>query len=152
VAGLRPIRSGLVDSHQRYAAVDIAGVDPAGAPVSVDLDRFNSPVLLSFLATACDGCDGFWNGYRDGKRLLTHSVIVTRGPGSTSSEAVAEAARGIADVAVVMSDGAWDDYRVTGYPFFVLVEPRERVVIGETVGFGWAEVLDMINSAESPPS
>ena len=53
---------------------------------------------------------------------------------------------------VVMSDDAWSDYRVLGYPFFVLVEPATLTVVGETVGFGWSDVVSMIRSAGSAGS
>jgi hypothetical protein len=61
-----------------------------------------------------------------------------------------EAASGrLGSVPVVMTDAAWSDYRVTGYPFLVLVDPETRTVIGETVGFGWSDVHAMIRAADS---
>jgi hypothetical protein len=36
---------------------------------------------------------------------------------------------------------------VTGYPFFVLVDAPNRTVVGETVGFGWSDVISMIGAA-----
>jgi hypothetical protein len=70
-------------------------------------------------------------------------VAVTKGSGSVEPAEVEWAARGITRVPVVMSDQAWVDYRVTGYPFFVLVDSVGSV-IGETVGFGWDDVRSMI--------
>ena len=43
---------------------------------------------------------------------------------------------------VVMSDSAWADYRVTGYPFLVLIDPPGRRILAETVGFDWADVAE----------
>jgi hypothetical protein len=56
-------------------------------------------------------------------------------------------AASVIGVPVVMSDRAWVDYQVMGYPFFVLVDPDSRSVIGETVGFGWADVVSMIRTS-----
>ena len=56
-------------------------------------------------------------------------------------------ASGAGGAPVVMSDQAWSDYRVTGYPFFVLVEAGTRTVIGETVGFGWSDITSMVAQA-----
>ena len=50
-------------------------------------------------------------------------------------------------VPVVMSDAAWNDYRVTGYPFFVLVDAVRGVIVGETVGFGWPDVRALIEAS-----
>lgn len=147
VAGLRPIPSGPLEPGSFGAAVDIDGVTPSGAPVSVRLDQLDGLVLLAFLATSCDGCDEFWDGFRSGGRYPAMSVIVTRGPASGRLVDVQAAARAIENVPVVMSDAAWEDYRVTAYPFFVLVDTDARAVVAETVGFGWADVLGMIRSA-----
>ena len=46
-----------------------------------------------------------------------------------------------------MGDETWADYRVTSYPFFVLVDPVTATVVGETVGFGWSDVISMISSS-----
>ncbi len=46
-----------------------------------------------------------------------------------------------------MSDTAWAEYRVSGYPFFVLVDPAARKVVGETVAFGMDDVLALLRGA-----
>ncbi len=74
-------------------------------------------------------------------------VAVTKGPGSVDRAEVVRAARGVSRVPVVMSDRAWRDYRVSGYPFFVLVDATAGTVIGETVGFGWSDVQSMVRAA-----
>jgi len=73
-------------------------------------------------------------------------AIVTRGPESIDLGAVQQAAAAVLEVPVIMSDQAWIDYQVLGYPFFVLVDPESQTVIGETVGFGWPDVNSMIRS------
>ena len=74
-------------------------------------------------------------------------AIVTKGPASVTPHEIRRAAAGIGRIPVIMSEEAWTDYRVLGYPFFVLVDPATRTVIGETVGFGWDDVVSMIRAA-----
>jgi hypothetical protein len=73
-------------------------------------------------------------------------AIVTRGPESVDLGAVQQAAAGVLEVPVIMSEQAWIDYQVLGYPFFVMVDRESHAVVGETVGFGWADVNSMIRS------
>lgn len=150
VAGLRPIPSNQVGGSSKWPAFDLVGVTPMGESIEIAIDKAVPLVLLVFLATRCDGCDEFWRGFRDLESPLPASVsavVVTRGPDSIDAAEVGRAASGVTQVPVVMSDRAWVDYRVSGYPFFVLVDPVARVVIGETVGFGWSDVLSMVQAA-----
>lgn len=135
------------------------GATPAGRPISVPLGGGYCPdggpsarLLLAFLHVNCDGCDQYWRGFADPGQIGlppgVSTAVVTKGPASVAVDAVAAAAAGVDAVPVVMSDQAWSDYRVSGYPFFVLVDVDGRTVIGETVGFGWADVLGMVASAE----
>jgi hypothetical protein len=151
VAGLRPIPSGPLSAGDRRPAEDIVGEDPTGRPIEVRLGTMAAPALLCFLHIRCDGCDEFWSGLGEGRasgQLEAVSVVaVTKGAGSVDRDEVARAAAGATGVPVVMSDDAWADYRVTGYPFFVLVDPIRRTVVGETVGFGWPDVHSMVRAA-----
>ena len=47
-----------------------------------------------------------------------------------------------------MTEAAWSDYRVTSYPFLVLVEPHTRRIVGESVGFGWSDVAALIGRGD----
>jgi hypothetical protein len=151
VAGLRPIPSGPLTGLARRPAFDIVGQDLEGRPVGVRIGAFEGPVLLCFLHVHCDGCDGFWRGLAEGgpsdRPETVSAVAVTRGPGAVDRAEVARAAGGLEGVPVVMSDAAWADYRVTGYPFFVLVDAGSGTIVGETVGFGWPDVRAMIEAA-----
>jgi hypothetical protein len=154
VAGLRPIASGPLSPSERRPASDLVGVSPAGDPVEVLLRDLDCPVLLCFLHVRCDGCEQFWRGLTDAEVSewelpdTVGAVVVTKGPDSVESAAVARAAAGVTRVPVVMSDEAWADYRVSAYPFFVLVDPGSASVVGETVGFGWSDVRSMIEATE----
>jgi hypothetical protein len=146
VAGLRPVPSGDGDAPVAWPAVDISGVTPEGASVEVELDARQRPVLLVFLSTRCDGCDLFWNGVRNSPPTEVDVVVVTKGPGVVSSVEVGAHAAGT-QASVVLSDEAWVDYRVTGYPFLVVVDPATRTILGESVGFGWSDVGALIERA-----
>ncbi len=155
VAGLRPIPSGSPSGSVSRPASDLAGVSPGGDRVEVVLAHLEGPVLLCFLHIRCDGCDQFWRGLADdvsaqppGSSELPDTVtavVVTKGPGSVDRVEVARVASGVTRT-VVMSDQAWADYRVSAYPFFVLVDPGSMSVVGETVGFGWSDVRSMIRA------
>jgi hypothetical protein len=153
VAGLRPIPSGPVSPLERRPASDLVGFTPAGDRVELPLRDLGRPVLLCFLHVRCDGCEQFWQGLADGALSgsselpdTVSAVVVTKGPESVEAAAVARAAAGVTRVPVVMSDEAWADYRVSAYPFFVLVDPDTVSVVGETVGFGWSDVRSMIGA------
>ncbi len=109
------------------------------------------PLLLCFLHVRCDGCEEFWRGLQDATAPEVPAdvsvVVVTKGPGSVDPAEVKRAALGVDEVPVVMSDQAWDDYRVLGYPFFVLIDSQGGKVIGESVGFGWSDVVSMVEAS-----
>jgi hypothetical protein len=153
VAGLRPIPSGSATGQPSWPASDLKGTRPDGSSIEIRIADAGHPILLVFLNTRCDGCDEFWRGLGspDGTALpgSVSAVVVTRGPAVLSAAEVEAASGGLGSVPVVMTDAAWSDYRVTGYPFLVLVDPGTRTVIGETVGFGWSDVHAMIRAADS---
>jgi hypothetical protein len=146
LSGLRPIPTG--GSGQPWPAADIVGITPAGEPRRVSVDSFAGPLLVVFLTTNCDGCEGFWDGLRDDAESTLPDgvdvIIVTKGETVVSPLAVAQVAVGVDRVPVVMSDQAWSDYHVLGYPFFVLVDAPTRAIVAETVGFGWADVAALL--------
>jgi hypothetical protein len=154
VAGLRPIPSGSIAAAERRPAADIVGEDLGARPVQVEIGAFDGLVLLCFLHVRCDGCEGFWRGlgaapsteYPD----TVSAVVVTKGADSVERAEVARVAGAVGSpdgVPVVMSDAAWADYRVTGYPFFVLVDAAQGVIVGETVAFGWSDVRALIEAS-----
>ena len=150
VAGLRPVPSGLGDGPPTWSASDLTGVHPDGSPVQVVLAGRTRPVLLVFLTTDCDGCDQFWAGLAD-PPVGVDTVIVTKGPDAASVAGVAARAERVPGLPVVMSDAAWSDYRVTGYPFLVLVNPAERAILGESVAFWWSDIDVLVGSAGGRP-
>jgi hypothetical protein len=152
VAGLRAVPSASSVAWSRRPAADLVGVSPEGRRLEVGLADGGRQVLLAFLTPRCDGCDQFWAGMLDtraqGLPASVSTVVVTKGPEIVDPVEVDRLASG-STVPVVMSDQAWTDYQVMGYPHFILVDATERCVIGETVGFGWADVVAMVQSAAS---
>lgn len=150
VAGLRPIPSGLEGAAPpTWPASDLIGVDPDGIPVVIDVGAAARPVLLVFLTANCDGCDLFWRGLANQVPPVADVVVVTKGPGTVSPAEVAELASDLDHTPVVMSDAAWSDYRVTGYPFLVLVEPTTRRILGESVAFGWDDLALLLDASSN---
>jgi hypothetical protein len=146
VAGLRPVPNGLPGVARDWLAVDLRGTRPDGTPVAIELADLTERLMLIFLTIRCDGCDAFWGGLADDSDPILSGlvpVVVTRGPTSVNAAEVASLASGI-HRDVVMSDAAWTDYRVTGYPFLVLVDPQRRRILNEAVGFGWSDLAETV--------
>jgi len=143
VAGLRPIPSGIGNPAPSWPAVDVAGVLPDGSPVVIELAVRNRPVLFVFLTVDCTGCELFWKGLVDAPAEVD-VVAVTKSASEVSPLEVAARATG----PVVMSEAAWIDYRVTGYPFLVLVDPAARRIVAESVGFAWSDVDAMLTALD----
>lgn len=152
VTGLRPIPAEVVDRAAQlsagWPASDIVGTSPGGDPVEFRIGEVGAVVLVAFLAAACDGCDAFWQGFGGGEHPELSPgvvpVIVTRGPETVAPLEVSRLAVGVGTTPVIMTDQAWTDYRVSGYPFFVVVEPSTRTIIAETVGFGWSDLVRVV--------
>jgi hypothetical protein len=117
------VPSAIGDAPVAWSAADLSGVDPDGMPIRVDL-------ASSLRRDLPPGVD---------------VVVVTKGPANVRADEVAVTAADV-PVPVVMSDGAWADFRVTSYPFLVLVEPHTRRILGESVGFGWSDVAALLDS------
>ncbi len=148
VAGLRSIPTGAPGEAPDWPAADLHGRRPDGSPVSIVLAEADRPLLLVFLAVRCDGCESFWQGLAGGVDIGNGGVVpvaVTRAPDIVDADEVAARAAGF-DGDVVMDDRVWADYRVTGYPFLVLVDPTSRRILAEAVGFGWADVAATVRT------
>jgi hypothetical protein len=123
--------------HPAASPLDIEGVTPAGAPVSVGVVGSADPTLLLFLSASCQGCRDLWDGTAELRQALPEGVqivIVTRGPDHEDAGAIAGLAP--ADTEVVMSSDAFWDYRVGGPPFLVVVDGVEVRTEGVAWGIG----------------
>ncbi len=120
---------------------DLTGIDPAGSTVSLSLDSGRTDTLLAFLSSGCASCLVFWEELADRRqldRLGARTVVVTKGPEGESPRKIANLAP--SGVSVVMSDTAWDEFRVPLTPYFVLLSPD-----GEIHGEGSATNFDHLS-------
>ncbi len=149
LAGLRPIPTGALSTPRPVPTHRISGQTPGGEHVDVTLGG-SGRVLLCFLATRCDGCDSFWHGLGDETPEPLPSdvscVIITKSAPDADVAEVQGLSGGISRWPVVMTSEAWHLFEAFSYPFFVLVDGESHDVIGETVGFGWADVRMMMSA------
>jgi hypothetical protein len=129
---------------------DIAGVDPEGAALTIEVGETAAPVLLLFLSAACLGCRDLWEGTAALRAALPEGVrvvLVTRGPGAGTSaeDAAAIGALAPADAVTVMSTQAFRDYRVDGPPFFCVVAGGR--LRAEGVAWGVADTAEDVRRA-----
>lgn len=144
-------RRSLPDPPERRGAVpapDLAGTSVEGDPVQVGLGRGGPSTLLAFLTTGCLTCRSFWESL--GSTALevpggARVVAVTKGRDRESPSRLRELAP--ADLTVVMSSAAWEEYGVPGSPYFVYVDGASGEVRGEGTATGWAQVASLLRDA-----
>jgi hypothetical protein len=137
----------------RAPADEISGVDAGGSSVSVSLTHGRGETLLAFLSTGCASCRVFWEELADKPQLpspQTRPLIVTKGPRAESPAKVADLAP--SGVRIVMSDEAWDTFRVPLTPYFMLVDGN-GAVIGEGSATNMSRLLGLFrqSAADSNP-
>jgi hypothetical protein len=123
-------------------APELTGATPAGDAIKLALN--GTPTLLAFLSSGCTSCRGFWETLGDGRLPADlETVIVTRGADREQRTRL----RSLAGerVPVVMSSRAWEDYRVPGTPYFVLVESGE--IRGEGAATTWDALASLVADA-----
>jgi len=117
----------------RSSVPGLAGVSPEGEPLVVSPVVGEEPVLLAFLSTTCSSCTLFWEWFTSPTVEVegqTYRVIVaTLGADEESPTRALSLKQGTVDV--VMSSSSWQDYEVPGAPYFALIDPVEKVVVGE---------------------
>jgi hypothetical protein len=140
---LRPIPT--YTDHPTTTPHDIVGVTPDGVPCRIDVAEAAAPVLLLFLSAACLGCRDLWEGLHElhaGLAGAARLVVVTRGPGEESPEAITALAGDAPEsegIDLVMSTGAYRDYRVGGPPFLTVAAADG--VRTESVAWGLEQTL-----------
>lgn len=141
--GMLPRTTGL----GRVPSPVVSGVDPAGSAVAVSVEQPDGEILLAFLSSGCSSCRVFWSSLGTGTELptpKTRPMIVTKGPASESAAKIADLAPD--GVSIVMSDEAWDSFRVPLTPYFVLVGPGGQI-LGEGSATAMDRLLDLFRQA-----
>jgi hypothetical protein len=127
-------------------APDLQGVTPLGATRAISVHG-RGATLIAFLTTGCATCAAFWNAFADGVRLPgdMRLVIVTKGGNEESpADVAAMAPPGLVTIA---SSEAWEDYRIPVAPYFVLVDGKRGVIVGEGAAHSWDLVLQLLERA-----
>ncbi|MFZ0015526.1 MAG: hypothetical protein WAL25_15585 [Acidimicrobiia bacterium] len=136
----------------RAPASEIVGTDPDGAAISVSLRHGRGETLLAFLSTGCASCRIFWSDLAMPEKLPpgTRPLVVTKGAGSESPGVVRDLAP--QSVTVVMSDEAWDAFRVPLTPYFMWVDD-DGAISGEGSATDMNHLMSLFaqSSADSAP-
>ena len=130
-----------------HRAHDLVGVTVHGGTRTVAVTPSDQATLLAFLTTGCATCADFWSAFADGVQLPadTRLVIVTKGPELESPADVA--AMAAPHLLTIQSTEAWDDYSIPVAPYFVLVDGRRGVVVGEGAASSWERVRALLDRA-----
>jgi len=129
------------------AAARLDGVAPDGEAVSIALDRPGERALLLFLSSGCGTCAVWWDALRAGahRGRPWRTIAVARGAEEESVSLLQGLAP--ADVAVVLSNAAWDRFRVPGAPYAVMVDGTSRRVVGEGVARSWDQLASLVGAS-----
>lgn len=150
---LRPLgRSQVPEEGTALAAVaalDLTGTSPRGDALSISLTS-TPRTLLAFLSSGCLTCRELWATIDDegqpGLRSLgARLVVVGKSPSEESPAALLDLEPTSAPT--ILSSEAWVHYGVPVSPYFVLVDGRERRVIGEGAGRSWAQVVRLLEQS-----
>lgn len=140
----RPTTTGF----EKAPATTLTGVDLSGGVVAVSLEHGRGNTLIAFLSSGCLSCEAFWKEFQKGDFDLptpdTRTIIVTRGPKSESPSKVRELAP--PRLTLLMSDDAWDVFRVPMTPYFLLVD-GSGMVVGEGAASSWRHLLGLLRQS-----
>jgi hypothetical protein len=132
-------------------AADLAGTGLRDDAVMIPVVGVRHRTLLAFLSSGCLTCRGFWEALADqgslGLPADVRVVVVTKDAAEESIHSLRELAA--PDLAVVMSNDAWEQYTVPGSPYFVLVDGPQARVVGEGTGQSWHQVQSLLAHASA---
>ena len=129
-------------------AHDVVGTTLDGDHVVVSAAS-GSDTLFAFLSSGCLTCQGFWDGLRpDVRKPLpgdARVVVVVKDPAFESPSKLARLAP--ADIPVVQSSAAWDDFEVQMSPYFCFVDGMSGEVRSEGAAMSWDQVSSLLTDA-----
>lgn len=145
-AVLRPRGDLARDRAGLGPAADLAGEGLHDDAVSIPVVGVRHRTLLAFLSSGCLTCRGFWDAFARpatlGLPADVRLVVVTKDAAEESVRVLRDLAA--PDLAVVMSNAAWEQYAVPGSPYFALVDGSSARVVGEGTGATWAQVQSLL--------
>jgi hypothetical protein len=143
---LRPRGDQARDGAGLGPAADIAGSGLHDDAVTIPVIGVQHRTLLAFLSSGCLTCRGFWDAFGRpatlGLPADVRLVVVTKDAAEESVRSLRDLAA--PDLAVVMSNTAWERYVVPGSPYFTLVDGPTARVVGEGTGATWAQVQSLL--------
>ena len=129
-------------------AHDISGTTPDGDAVVVSM-AVGSNTVLAFLSTGCLTCRTFWDGLQPDVRTPlpgdARVIVVVKDPAFESPSKLRELAP--ADVQVVQSSRAWEDFGIAMSPYFCFVDGATGDVRSEGAAMTWAQVASLLRDA-----
>jgi hypothetical protein len=127
--------------------VDISGPTLDGAQVAISPAKTDT--LVAFLSSGCLTCKTFWDGLQPSRREPlpkgARLVVVVKDPDKESPSRLRDLAP--ADLPVVMSSQAWEDYGVTMSPYFLFVGASSGTVRSEGAASSWEQVRSLLTDA-----
>jgi hypothetical protein len=139
------------DEHRAEAPVarDVAGSTLDGDAIQVGFGAGGAPTLLAFLSSGCSVCAGLWReldgGRGPGLPGSTRLVAVVKDPSHERPTRLRELAP--AEIPLVMSSQAWEDYGVPTSPYFVYIDGLSGRVYGEGAASSWEQVRSLLSDA-----
>lgn len=128
---------------------DLAGTTPGDEALRIGVVGARQSTLLAFLSSGCLTCGGFWEAFAGADRLSVPGgarlVIVTKGPEAESESRIRELSPSA--FPVVMSTGAWEQYKVPHTPYFVYVDGPSGRIVGEGSAQTWDQVRTLWSQA-----
>ncbi len=103
-------------------------------------------MLLAFLSTDCLGCASVWRVLDDPGAHRppddVDAVVVLRGKEGDLSER----ATGTDHALIAVSDDAWRDYSVLGYPTVVIIDRPTATVVAQSTVLDWTGVAPLFDA------
>jgi hypothetical protein len=126
---------------------EIVGKTLAGDAVKVSLGPGARPTLLAFLSSGCFACGPLWTGLRSPIVLPRDPrlVVVTKGPERERLARLLELAP--AEVDLVMSTQAWEDFEIPATPHFVFVGSDDGI-LGRGSATSWEQIAGLLRDAD----
>src|SRR5712692_1512179 len=129
-------------------AFDIAGSTLDGGSLKVS-PIAGQATLLAFLSSGCLTCQAFWQDLSGAAQevlpLDARIVVVTKDRDHESPSRLRTL--WTADVPLVMSSRAWDDYGVETSPYFIFVDGHAGRVVSEGSAASWGQALSLLKDS-----